>query len=350
MSLRTILTICIALAASNLACSQQMDTARDQADAADTSAAAQINGEALTVAELDAWIKERLFEQATDEGDPGKLYELRSRALEDLINERLLEEAAKPLGLTTEDLLRLESEKKTNIGDEEVLAFYEENKERMGDVAFEDVSPRIRRHLQQQREQTAGQEYIAALRNDASVVVHLDAPRIDVEATGASLGPEDAPVTIIEFSDYQCPYCKRAEPVIQQVLERYPSQVRFVYRHFPLDRIHPLARGAAEAAACANDQGRFWEFHGNLFGEGAEFDKENLLRYASDAGLDLVAFQACVDERRFQDAVEADVVDGQRAGVTGTPAFFINGIQIKGVKPIEEFVTIIEKELERAGS
>jgi len=302
------------------------------------------------VAELDAWIKQRLFDQATDEGDPGKLYELRSRALDDLISERLLEEAAKPLGLTTEELIRMESEKEATVSDEEVLAFYEENKDRMGDVSFEDVGPRIRRHLGQQREQEAGQEYIASLRDDAAVVVHLDAPRIDVAAAGASLGPEDAPITIIEFSDYQCPYCKRAEPVVQQVLERYPSQVRFVYRHFPLDRIHPLARGAAEAAACAGDQGRFWEFHRNLFSEGAEFDKESLIQHASDAGLDLVAFQTCVEERRFQAAIEADVTDGQRAGVTGTPAFFINGIMVKGVRPIDEFVALIEKELARAGS
>ena len=118
------------------------------------------------------------------------------------------------------------------------------------------------------------------------------------------------------FSDYQCPYCSRAEPVVQQVLERYPSQVRFVFRHFPLERIHPLARGAAEAAACANEQGQFWEFHGKLFASEAKLDAESLQQYASDLGLDLRSSRPCVEERRFQADIEADLAARQQAGVS----------------------------------
>jgi len=350
MSLRPTLAICIPVLVLALGCPAQKDAGPDQGETIDSIAAADVDGETITMAEVDAWIKRQLFDQATDNREPNKLYELRSRVLDDMINERLLEEAAAPLGITPDDLLQQEAEKQASVGEEELLAFYEENKERMGDVALEEVKPKIQRHLEQQLQLTAGKEYLRDLRAQASVEIHLDVPRVEVEAVGPSLGPDDAPVTIIVFSDYQCPYCRRAEPVIQQVLEQYPSQVRVVFRHFPLDRIHPLARGASEAAACANEQGRFWEFHTKLFAAGAKFDAESLREYASDSDLDLVAFQTCVDERRFQADIETDLAAGREVGVAGTPAFFVNGIRIKGARPFDDFAAIIDKELERSGS
>jgi protein-disulfide isomerase len=350
MSLRPLFAICMALPALVLGCPAQKITGPDQGGAEASTPAAKVAGETLTVGELDAWIKQQLFDQATDDREPTKLYELRSRALDDLIDERLLKEEAAPLGLTPDELLQKETEKQANVSDEEVLAFYDQNKERMGDAPFEQVKPQILRHLQQQRQQAAGRDYLQALRDKASVEVYLDAPRIQVDATGPSLGPEDAPVTIVEFSDYQCPYCKRAEPVVQQLLERYPAEVRFVFRDYPLDRIHPLARGAAEAAACANQQGRFWEFHRKLFDPGAKLDPESLRQYASDLGLDLQAFQTCMEEHRFQAEIEADLAAGREAGVTGTPAFFVNGIPLKGARPLDDFVAVIEKELHRGES
>ena len=350
MSLRPTLAICIPALALALGCPTQKTAGPDQDEAPESTAAAEVDGKTVTVAEVDEWIKQQLFDQATDKREPTKLYELRSRVLDEMIDERLLEKEAAPLGLTPDELVRKETEEQISVGDEELLAFYEENKERMGDVAFEEVKPRIQRHLQQQQQLTAGKEYLQALRARASVEIYLDVPRVEVEAKGPSLGPDDAPVTIIEFSDYQCPYCRRAEPVVQQVLERYPSQVRFVFRHFPLERIHSEARGAAEAAACANQQGRFWEFHGKLFAPGAKFDAESLRQHASDVELDLEAFQTCVDERRFEADIEADLDAGRQAGVAGTPAFFVNGIRMKGARPLEDFAAVIDKELGREGS
>jgi protein-disulfide isomerase len=351
MSLRPTLAICIPVLALALGCPPaEKTTEPDTGGVGGSTPAADLDGATVTVAEVDAWIKEQLFDQTTDKRDPTKLYEIRSRALDDMINERLLEQEAAPRGLTPDELIRQETEKQTAVGDEELLAFYEANKERMGEAGFEKVKPQILRHLQQQRGNTAAKEYIEALRARASIEIHIDAPRVEVRATGPSLGPDDAPVTIIEFSDYQCPYCSRAEPVVKQILERYPSEVRFVFRHFPLDRIHPQARGAAEAAACANQQDRFWDFHGKLFTPGAKFDAESLQQYASDLELDLEAFQTCVEERRFQADIETDVAEGQQAGVTGTPGFFVNGIPVKGARPLDDFVAIIEKELGRSGS
>jgi protein-disulfide isomerase len=351
MSLRPTLAICIPVLALTLGCPPPQETAEPgPQEEGERASAAQLNGETVLVAEVDAWIKEQLFTQATEDGDPMKLYELRSKALDDMIHERLLEEEAAPLGITTDELLRQETEKRIHVGDEEAVAFYEENKERMGEVSFEEVKSRIQRHLQQQRGQTATEEYLQSLRSNATIEIYLDAPRVEVAAKGPSLGPDQAPVTIIEFSDYQCPYCRRAEPVIQQLLERYPTEVRFVFRHFPLDRIHSLARGAAEAAACANEQGRFWEYHRGLFAVGAKFDAESLQQRASEAELDLEAFRICVEERRFQADIDADLADGRRAGVSGTPAFFVNGIRMDGARPLDDFVAIIENELRRSGS
>lgn len=347
MPLRATLAICVPVLLLALGCPAQKTAGPEQGEAPDSTAAAEVDGETVTLAEVDTWVKQQLFDQATDNREPTKLYELRSTALDDMINERLLEEAAAPLGLTPDELVRQETEKQTSVGDEEVLAFYEENKERMGEIAFEEVKPRIQRHLQQQRRQTAGTEYLQALRAKASVEVYLDVPRVEVEAKGPSLGPDDAPVTIIEFSDYRCGYCRKVEPVVRQLLERYPSELRLVSRHYPLNQV---SRGAAEAAACANEQGRFWEFHGKLFASGGKLDAESLQEYASDVELDLEAFQICVDERRFQADIEADLAAGREAGVTGTPAFFVNGIPIKGARPLDAFVDVIEKELEQSGS
>jgi protein-disulfide isomerase len=344
MSLRLILAICTPLLALAFGCPAQRTAGPAPDESHDSTAAANLNGETITVGELDARIKEQLFDRATNDRDPSKLYEVRSEALDELIDQRLLEQAAAARGLTTDELIREETEGQAAVSDEELIAFYEENKERMGGATLEKVMPGIRRYLQNQRRDTAAEQYLEALRASASIRVRLDAPRIEVAAMGPSLGPDDAPVTLIEFSDYRCGFCKRAQPVVEAVLERFPSQVRFVHRSFPLNEV---SRAAAEAAACANEQGQFWEFHRRLFASEVNLDAEGLLQHASELELDLEAFQTCVDERRYQAAVEADLVAGREAGVTGTPSFFVNGIRMQGARPFEDFVSAIEKELSR---
>jgi protein-disulfide isomerase len=349
MRLRPALATCIPLLVLTLGCPPPEQTAEpgqeDQEEGGGT-AAAQLNGETIPLSDVDAWIKEQLFAEKSDGRDPTALYLLRLKALDSIIHQRLLEKEAAPLAISTEELIRQETERRVTIGDEELLAFYEENKERMGEVSFEEMKPRIQSYLQRQRGMTAAQEYVEELRSQAAVEVPLDTERIEVEARGPSLGPDEAPVTIIEFSDYRCGFCRKVESTLQRLLERYPSEVRLIPRHFPLNQI---SRGAAEAAACANDQGRFWEYHRGLFAAGGKLDTESLEQRAGDAELDLEAFRTCVGERRFKADVEADLADGRRAGVSGTPAFFVNGIRIKGARPFEDFVVIIEQELRRSG-
>ncbi len=163
-----------------------------------------------------------------------------------------------------------------------------------------------------------------------------------------ALGPEDAPVVIIEFSDYQCPYCRRFRlQTLDKILENYGDKVRFVYRDFPLEQIHPYAVSAAIAAECADEQGKFWPYHDKLF-EGGKFGDDVYLQYAEELGLDIDEFARCLKEQRYLDEVMKDLKDGIEAGVRGTPTFFINGIPLVGAVPYSYFQQIIEQELQRA--
>jgi predicted DsbA family dithiol-disulfide isomerase len=323
-------------------------TAESEAASGDPTAAVRIGDETLTLGELDEWIKNQLFEQETQNGDAGKLYEVRAQGAENLIAQRLIEAEADKLGQSPETLLEAEARKRTSIPDSEVERFYEEHKASFGERPVEEVKTQIRDHLERRRAPEAAREYVDSLREAASVVVLLERPRTPVEAIGPARGPEDAPVTIVEFSDYQCPFCRRAEPTVSEVLARYEGKIRFVFRHFPLDRIHPQARGASEAAACADKQGKFWEYHSALFAENAQLDRASLDALAEQLELDTAAFASCLEEGQTKELVEKDLQAGSEAGVTGTPAFFINGIPLRGAVPAADFQRIIDQELNDA--
>lgn len=160
------------------------------------------------------------------------------------------------------------------------------------------------------------------------------------------LGKADAPITIVEFSDYQCPFCRkwRAE-VFDQLMADYGDQIRFVYRDLPLASIHENAVSAAEAADCANDQDQYWQFHDALFSMQYGLGAEAYSQYAQDLGLNTETFNACVTSRKYQQEVEADFQYAIRLGVSSTPTFFINGIPLIGAQPYENFKQLIDKEL-----
>ncbi len=326
-----------------LACPQPK--AAPDASAADATPALRVGDQVVTLGELDAWIKDQLFAQETSNGDAGKLYEVRAQAAENLIAQRLLEAEAKKLGTDSDSLLEAEAKKRMSVADDEVQRFYDEHKASFGERPMDEVKAQILEHLERRRAPEAAREYVTSLRQATPVTVLLERVRTPVEAIGPARGPADARVTIVEFSDYQCPFCRRAEPTLQQVLSRYEGKVRFVFRHFPLDRIHPLARGASEAAACADQQGKFWEYHEQLFAENAQLDRAGLDALATKTGLDGAAFKLCMDERKTQSLVENDVKAGSAAGVSGTPAFFINGIPLRGALPVEDFQRVIDEEL-----
>ena len=168
--------------------------------------------------------------------------------------------------------------------------------------------------------------------------------RKEVDAVGPSRGPKDAPVTIVEFSDFECPYCGAAHDTVEQVMSSYAGKVRLVYRQFPLS-FHPHAAKAAEASLCAADQGKFWEYHEALFKNQKKLDLPDLKAHASEVGLDANKFGQCLESGDKKKAVDADQQAGLAAGVGGTPAFFINGIFLNGAQPLDEFKKVIDGEL-----
>ena len=175
----------------------------------------------------------------------------------------------------------------------------------------------------------------------------LAPPRLAVSAgDDPSRGPADAPIRIVEFSDFQCPFCARATPVLKQVEERYAGKLRRVFRDLPLTSIHKEAAGAAEAGSCANEQGKFWELHDALFAENANLLPAEIKRTAARLGIDSEAFAACLDSGRHRAEWQQDAAEAAGYGLTGTPAFFVNGRLLSGAQPLEAFAKVIDEELE----
>ena len=180
-----------------------------------------------------------------------------------------------------------------------------------------------------------------------SVRVMIDAPRAEVAltATDPTVGSASAPVTIVEFSDFQCPFCLRVEPTIKQVRQAYGDKVRVVWKDFPLTQIHAQAFKSAEAAHCAGEQGKFWEYHDRLFANQQALQPDDLKKYAADLSLDTAKFNACLDESKFGDRVREGVAQGSRLGVNSTPTIYINGRLLSGAQPFEVFTAVIDEEL-----
>ncbi|MEP7133471.1 MAG: thioredoxin domain-containing protein [Chloroflexota bacterium] len=181
---------------------------------------------------------------------------------------------------------------------------------------------------------------------EAPVTAEPQFTRYDVPSDGFyALGPADAPITIIEFSDYQCPFCKRwhAE-VYDQLLAAYPGKIKFVYRNLPLTSIHPDAQGAAEAALCAGDQNVYWQYHDKLL-SGETLGTSVYTQYAQELSLDLTAFNDCISTQKFKEAIQKDSDFALNLGVRSTPTFFINGLAIVGAQPLDVFKQVIDKEL-----
>lgn len=183
---------------------------------------------------------------------------------------------------------------------------------------------------------------------DSQVAADVTRYQVD-EAGNPAIGPEDAPIEMIEFSDYQCPYCKQwYDSVHSRLLSEYEGKIRFVYRDMPLSAIHPDAQSAAEAADCAGEQGAYWQYHDSLFGRQYGLGEQAYTQYATDLGLDMNAFNTCVADHRYQGEVQNDASVGVSLGVTGTPTFFVNGLKVVGAQPYEVFKQIIDNELAEA--
>ncbi|MEW5828550.1 MAG: DsbA family protein [Chloroflexota bacterium] len=191
---------------------------------------------------------------------------------------------------------------------------------------------------------------VAAADLVADLATPTEAPpprRYEISTVGyPSHGPEDAEIVIVEFSDYQCPYCtKWHQEVYKQLLAEYPDQIRFVYRNFPLTSIHPDAMEAAQAALCAGDQGAYWDYHDKLFGAAYGLGMDAYQQYARELGLDAQSLVDCIESAKYEEYVLADMDFAINLGINSTPTFFINGLAVVGAQPLNVFKQVIEKEL-----
>ena len=314
---------------------------------------AEVDGKPITYGDLQAdkevgpKIRQAEGKALTD------LYDQRRGLLDELISRRLLEEEAKARNKTLEQWFQTDySATVPEPTDDEAKAFFEEHKAQIPPgQSFDDLKPRLKQAVKQQKLRDNMGKMLEGLKEKHHVAVALEAPdlpRIAVEAKGPSRGPAAAPVTIVEFSDFQCPFCGREYPVIEKLMKDYDGKVRLVFRNYPLD-FHPFAEKAAEAAACAGDQNKFWELHNAMFSNQQKLAVDDLKGYAKTAGLDSAKFDKCLDSGEKKTEVQADQKAGTEAGVNGTPAFFVNGVFINGAVPYDQIKQAVERELKKKG-
>jgi protein-disulfide isomerase len=347
MSIRTAV-IAVALAAA--ACQAPRPPGQQQQQQDPNAPVARIGGQTITARELDESVKKELAQ--LDQQYQEQRYQLRKQGLENMLRRRAFETKAKALNLSAEDLVNKEiADKIPNPSDEEIRALYERAKAGGQQLPpFDQVKPDIARFIKSQKGQGALVEYYEGLKKEQNIEMLLppyEAPKVAVEATGPSKGPSSAPITIVEFSDFECPYCVKAEPTVKALLAKYPDKIRLVYRDFPLP-MHARAPKAAEAAHCAGDQGKYWEMHEKLFANAQKLEVADLKAHAREIqGIDGAKFDRCLDSSEKAQLVEKNKKAGEEAGVNGTPAFFINGRLISGAQPLEAFTAIVDQELKK---
>ena len=315
------------------------------AAAGDAKPVATVAGQTITLDDVDASASSQLQRIRQQE------YQIRMEALQGLIQSKLIAAEAAARKVSEADLLKAEVvDKSPAVSPDDVQKFYDANKARLQNKTFDETKDTIQNMLNQQKQSERRSQFLTELSQKADVKVLLDPPRVAVKVpdTAPTIGSAAAPVTIVEWSDYQCPFCRRAHPTVEQVLNEYKDKIRFVYRDYPLP-FHQQAMPASEAVHCAEDQGKFWEYHRNLFEVQGDLSQADLSKRATDIGLDAAAFSACVQSKKHDAAIQSAASDGSAAGVTGTPAFFINGRMLVGAQPIEQFRDIINDELSRKG-
>jgi protein-disulfide isomerase len=325
----------------------------------DQRPAARIGSRTLTNAELDVKIAgeiKSLQERAAAAEEQVKIqledvkrqvreqeYTLRKRALTDMLTEMEAQERK----ITSAELVAREVGAKIVVTPSEIEALWEDVRANARGATRQQLQPQLEQMVRQRKtESSLATFHRALLKKHGVTLIGLQPIRVELKIPddAPAIGPKDAPITIVEYTDYQCPFCQRAEAGVQQVIAKYGSQVRLVYRDFPLD-FHAQAKSAGVAARCGGEEGKFWEMHRNLLTVPGTFDEADLRRRAASVGLDPAKFSACLASGRFDAAMEEALAEGKRHGVSGTPTFFLNGRVFSGAQPFDFYERMIEEEL-----
>ena len=275
-------------------------------------------------------------------------YDLLETRTDKMLDQRAVEAEAKARGLSSKEILSGIPAGRP-VTDAEAQAFYDAHRGRLSQP-FDQVALQIRIYLAKQHAEAAARSFFDSLRAKHDIISTLAPYTLSVAASGPSRGPNDALVTIVEFGDFQCPYCREAESTLRSVLAGYPRQVRLVFRNLPLSQLHPNAEIAARAAICADRQQRFWPMHDAMYSDQKQLDIDGLKLTAARLGLDGERFAACLRDASTDGALAVDAKAADELGISETPFFLVNGQPIDGSIPVEQFRQIIEGELHRLGN
>jgi protein-disulfide isomerase len=298
---------------------------------------AEVSGRNLTANDLQQKENGKLLQARY------QYYMAQRKALENLIDDQLLANAAQAQSLTVDQLLEKEVYKQVKDPTEEQLQVtYEviDTKE-----SYEAVRPQVLEHIREGRRDKAKAAYIDGLRKQANITVLLMPPETSVDIAGSDVrGPRDAEVMVVEFADYECPYCEKVNPYMQQLRKEYGDKVAIVFKDFPLP-MHHKAQKAAEAARCAGEQGKFWQYHDVLFNSGGALGVPQLKEHARVLKLDGERFDQCLDNGEMAAVVKKDLEEGKGLGLTGTPSFFVNGHFFSGAVDYGLVKQMVEQQL-----
>jgi protein-disulfide isomerase len=345
--MRLILTTLVLIACGSDTTANPATTASSAKTAAPTVVATWSGGEVSSTT-LDESISTELTKLKAE--FVNSEHEARQNGLEAIVGEKVLEAEAKKRGLEgVEALLKIEVNDKISAPtEEEVSTFYTVMARRMGGRSLDEVRPAIVGEISRRSTAERFEVFMGEMREAYAVKLSLpvpERPRILVSADDDPfIGPEDAPITIIQFAEFQCSYCGRAKEVVDQVMEKYEGKIKMVYRDFPLS-FHDRAIPAAVAANCAREQGQYWPMFDAIMSNQRALTDADLTGHATKLGLELDKWNTCRKDPAQAAEVQADFEDGSKAGVQGTPAFFINGIFLNGAVPLEQFTAIIDAEL-----
>lgn len=273
-------------------------------------------------------------------------YKLKSDALNQLIRKRLVEVEAKKNGLSSDELLKRDVDSKIpDPSDEEAKGYYLAVKNQTT-LPFGEIKSQVKQLLKNGEVQQAREKYAESLRDKTEVSILLQPPVVQVAYDPARVkGSADAPITIVEFADFQCPFCGRAQSLLNDILAKYKDKVKLAYLDFPISQIHPYAQTAAEASRCALAKGKYWEMHDAMFADQSKLDEGALVKTAAGLGLDQKSFESCLKSGKYKEAVQQDLQAGSQAGVNATPTFLINGEFLGGAGSDAEFTRIIDRQL-----
>jgi protein-disulfide isomerase len=306
---------------------------------------ALVNGKEIKGRDVLNKVKSELAELKQNE------YEIKRRSTGEVVQQMILEEEAKKQGTTVDKLFsQFDSLRDREVSKDDIKNFLKSRNLEDNKITKQerDSIPQV---IKMQRVYDARQKYVAELREKANVQMKVPRPAETRYEVGVGrtppIGNAKAKVTIVEFSDFQCPFCAEGRKRVEDIVEKYHDKVKIYFRNFPLETRHPQAFLAAEAGECALDQNRFWDFHNYLFDHQEKLDQKSLILYAETIHMDAKVFEECLKSGTKEAAVRSDMNDASKLTVTSTPTFFVNGRVLRGAMPLESFIEIIDEELAR---